>query len=346
MATTLTTPGQLAAQVDEIARALGAEARALRNEEQLWLAMLAQGVAPLTVKTRMDDLLAGHKAVFQRFGNELGHENTAVAPLLPDKFATQWRPGAPPGVSWFTIGASNSRAFYWSGNAAQGLRLINYFDGSPNYDIFAGLKANDVIHVENCIKRANNGRRVVAMDVAAKGASLNNPAAVATYGPNDSGDTFWDGNFRNAAGTGWTAETDWAIGSGVATYSTDTGTTARALTHVLAGMTAGAAYQIQFDLTVSGTDPVGSLAVYINDEFYWAIEPDATAAAQTYSFVTNALSATPTLTFIATRANGIFTLTIDNVIVSGYQGLVLFDPFDTESTEDDEVSITLEQTAA
>lgn len=345
MATTLTTPGQLAAQVDAISRALSAQARALRADEQLWLGMLAQGVPPLTVKTRMDDILAGHKALFQRYGNELGNENSAISPLLPDKFATQWRKDAPPGLGWFTIGASNSRAFRTTDNAAQGLRLINYYDGSPNYDLFSGIKTNDVIRIENCLKEVNDGPRVIAMDVAAKGTpgSLAT-SAPSTYGPNDTGDTFWDGQFRNAAGTGWTAGGDWAISGNAGLYTHSTG--AGSLTHDLVGMTTGAAYQIQFDLTVGGATPAGTLTISIGGDYYWKITVAATATVQTYSFVTNCpTDTTPTLTFTGASSSAT-TFTVDNVYVSGYQGLVVFDPFDTESTEDDEVTITLEQTAA
>lgn len=358
MATTLTTPGNLAEQLDFIGDALKQHARALRNEDDRWKRMLDDGVAPLTVKERMDMIMLAYVNYMLALGRELGidtvysgatvndGDDLIILPKIPCKFATQWRFGAPNALGSIVTGSNNTRTFFNSG-VDQGIRLISYLDVGPNYDMFLGLKANDVIDIANCSVKTHNGRYGLLYDVAAKGASLSNPAAVATYGPNDASDTFYEGDFRNAYADGnWVrSTTEWAIAGGSGAVFTAAGAGAPTLTHVLAGMTAGAAYVIQFTLAVTDITPTGTLRVSIGGDYYWEIAIDTIQAATAYSFVTNAPSATPTLTFTATASGASTAFTIDDVIVYGYQGLVLSDTF-AEPADDDTTIITLCETAA
>jgi hypothetical protein len=110
-------------------------------------------------------------------------------------------------------------------------------------------------------------------------------------------------------------------------------------------MTTTGAYVVQFTVTKMSSG-VGTLRASIGGDYYWEKTYTAdTAAARTYSFVTNSPSTTPTLTFTATRSSGVFSVTIDNVYVYGYQGLVVSEAFPSEETGLKTI-ITLEQTAA
>lgn len=327
MATKLTTPGRLADQLESVGDSLINQARSLRAQERLWAEMLLDGQAPSVVKTRMDNMLEGIDAVMRRHGQELGNESTA--PLFSTKFATQFPAGAPPGIGWLRTGYGNDEAFTSAG-AAQGPRMILYEDVGPNYDLFLGLKANDVISVQNCSVKANNGRYTILYDVAAKGDN-------ATYG-------LENGDF--AAATGWTeTATYFTIGGGKASYADAATTAAKTLTNALSGMVSGAAYAVQF--TLSNPGGVGTFRVSLGGSYYWEMDI-ADIVAGTYSFVTNAPSTTPTLTFTGTRASGSCAVDVDDVYVYGAPVLFLAEAFaeDAGAGQDSSTIITLLQTAA
>ena len=363
MATNLTTPAQLARQIREMADQMLNEVKRLESMERLLDARTADGIDPLLTKKYLDGVLVATGDLLETFGDQLGV--TAGTPVcqLPLKSVARYAFGAPPGVGYLAVGGSRGYCFTSDG-AAMSPILIEYYDCSPNYNMFIGdgttkaygPKAGDVINVSGCRDPRNNGRYEVRYNPAAKGTSLNDPTAVATYGPNDTSDTFYEGNFRNAYASGnWVrSSAEWAITGGANAVFTASGLGSATLTHALSGMVEDGVYVVQFDLAALDVAPVGALQVSIGGDFYFEIQIDDLSVSGTYSLVTNSPSATPTLTFTAVAIGASTSFSVNNVIVSGFQGLVVSQPFYGDSSNvsgespynDDTAIITLEQTAA
>lgn len=325
--TRLNTPGELGDSLRSLSKSMLSLARKMDAEDKYWRSELARGEHALTLKTRMDNMFEGVNAELRRLGQELGNESTA--PLLSTLFKTQWRAGVNNSLRYFKTGASNSLAFTSSG-AAQGLVLIDYLDVGPNYDIFSGLVLNDVIEISNCSDPDHNGLKSVRWDAKAKGNSGSD------YG-------LTQGDF-SGSGSDWTGGTDWTVntGAGIYTYAAASPTT---LTQALSGMTTTGLYVVQFDVAKTGAGE-GTLRCSIGGDYYWEkTYTTGTEASTSYQIVTNSPSTTPTLTFTATRSAGAFSVTIDNVYVYGYQGLMVSEAFPSEETGLNTI-ITLTQTAA
>lgn len=340
MATNLTSPKHLAAQIESIGRGLMDESRRVAALEKTVESLLADGVAPLTVKSYIDTLLAGSKAVLQRYGDVLGDTTTPSNPTLPMSFATRWKAGAPAGAGYYRVGYGSSYAT--NGAKTQSLHTILVSEVGPNADMFLGVKRNDVIRVEGCADYRNNGRYTVAYDVDEVG---------------DGGSTYGLENGDFGAGTGWTTSGGWSIGSGVATYTSTSATTPITLTNALTGCVANGAYRIQFDLAITAAAASGTIKVSLGGSWYWERTFDATMASTTFSFVADSPSTTPTLTISATREDSgtdAFTAVLDNVFIQGWNGLFVVEPFYSDAGSvsgespynDTGVVITLEQTAA
>lgn len=335
MATNLTSPKMLAAQIESIGRGLMEESQRVAALEKTVEAMLNDGQSPLTVKTYIDAVLAGTKGVLQRYGDILGDSTTPSNPCLPMTFATRWKAGAPAGAGYYRVGYGSSYAT--NGSATQSLRLILVSEVGPNYDMFLGVKQNDVIRVEGCTDYRNNGRYTVAYDVDEVG---------------NGGSTYGLENGDFSVGTGWTAGTGWTITGGEAAFSEGASTTPRTLTNALSGCLATGCYRIQFKLTVSGG--TGTVKVSLGGSWYWERTYSTTESATVYSFVADSPSTTPTLTVTITRASGTFAGAIDDVYIQGWNGLFVVEPFYSDAGgvsgespyNDTGVVITLEQTAA
>lgn len=334
MSTVLTTPAELAVSLNAQVASLAALTNQCRAFERLRNARLADGVAPVTVKSEIDALLVPVASAITAARAELALLGTVVE----EKFIA----GSPPGIGWLRSGYGNDEAFTSAG-AAQGAHMILYNDVGPNYDLFSGIKANDIIQLENA--GTNDGRYTVAYDVKAKG-TAGTASTVATYGPNKTADGFWEGNFRSNPGN-WTLGTDWAIAANVATYNYGT-TTPSTMTHALAGMTTAGLYTIQFDVAYTGGANTGTLKVDIGGGYYFQIACGADTIARTYSFVTNSPSTTPTLTFTATKTGSDFIVAVSNVYVYGTPAIFMVEAFaeDVGAGNSADAIVTLKQTAA
>ena len=328
MSTVLVRPDELADTIVGSARELSGLATQCRAIGHQLNSLLSGGATPASVKTQIDLLLVPVGASLDAIRAQLDN--------LTFKAIEQFQIGAPAGLQWFRLGGDNANLFYTVDGSAWGKHLISFYDPSPllgltapNANLFSGLAIGDVVRIEN--SGVNDGSYLVLWTPAAK-------ADNSTYG-------LTQGDF-SGGGSDWTAATDWDASLGDARYSSASGTTARTLTQALSGMTAGAAYAIQFELTISGSSPAGTLRCSIGGTVYWEKTISATAAKETIVFVTDSPSTTPTLTFTATRASGTFALTIDNVYVYGAQGLVVSPAFSEDTGENSNIKITLEQTVA
>jgi hypothetical protein len=343
MATNLTSPKKLAAQIESIGRGLMDESRRVAALEKTVEAMLDDGQSPLTVKSYMDTLLAGTKAVLQRYGDIMGDTTTPSVPALPMTFATRWKAGAPAGAGYYRVGYGSSYNLdTTTGLITQALRVIKVPEGAPNADMFLGIKVNDVIRVEGCTDYRNNGRYTIAYDVDDVGNGSS------TYGLTQ-GDFSGSGSDWATSGSGLTVNT----GAAVFNHATLSGSCSQSL----ANMSSSAVYEIKFDIDYSaGTNYAATVIVTIGGDWYFYLNVDSADKIGTYSFITNSPSTTPTLTItVGTGISGTpGSVSIDNVTVKGLNGLFVVEPFYSDAGgvpgespyNDTGVVITLEQTAA
>jgi hypothetical protein len=333
MATVLTTPREVGRRISDYIAALQSQVAALGGYDRLMRDELTDGTTPLDVKALIDPLMANVNTSIDSISTNLA--------ALVYKAVVRWKAGSPPGVGWLRTGYYSNTSFLTSSSAAMGKQMVLYNDVSPNADLFYqttggsatnAIKANDIISVANCSHAANNGRYTIKYDTAAKG------NGGSTYG-------LENGDFASA--TGWTFNTDWAHSTNKAKYDYGvSGTSPATMTNALTGMSASAAYAVQFD--VSYVAGAGTLRVSLGGDYYFEKVFDGSGDSGTFSFITNPASTTPTLTFTAARSSGDFEIDVDNVYVYGAPVLFTVEEFDADvgATEDDSTIITLEQTAA
>jgi len=337
MPTVYSRPEQLGHQMRECGQALIEGGDATLAIGRLVEQLQAQGETPDTIETRVNNLLEASDALMRRIGAELGDESTA--PLIASAWAKEYRRNSPSGLKHFDLGVKPDYHYDNRYETLMPRSVMLYNDAASIADIWDDFAAGSVLSVRGSRKQELNGNYTLRYAVDAKGSS-GNPAAAATYGPNNGTDGFWEGDFRNDTGEAWTEGTGWSQGSNKASYNHASSNAA--LTHALAGMTADSFYMIEFGLTYdnSGT---GDLKVDIGGDFYWERTGiSSTSFNGRYVLYTNAPSATPTLSFTPTVTDGTFQISIDHVNVYGVPGVMVEEEF-SRNFKDDMAVVALER---